>query len=45
MDKTKQEIIKRVTEKYVQLPEPKQMFILGIMEGMQLARDEEKKTA
>ena len=45
MDESKQEVIERVAEKYTKLNESKQMYILGIMEGYQIAKEEEKKTA
>lgn len=46
MDKSKQEIIERVTKKYIDLAETKQMYILGIMEGIELEKElREKKSA
>jgi|GEM_PF-5784775 hypothetical protein len=43
MDKAKQEIVERVAEKYRNLSEPKQMYILGIMEGIQITKEEQEK--
>jgi hypothetical protein len=46
MDKTKQQIIEKVTNKYKSLNENDQMYILGIMEGMQIEKERsQKKTA
>lgn len=39
MDKEKISIIKRSTDEYKKLPLDKQMFVLGIMQGILLARE------
>jgi hypothetical protein len=46
LDKATQEIIERVAEKYKGLPEPKQMYVLGVMDGIQISKEnQEKKSA
>jgi hypothetical protein len=46
MDKTKQQIIETVANKYKSLNESNQMYVLGIMEGMQIEKElNQKKTA
>ena len=46
MGKVTQEIIERVAEKYKELPEPKQMYVLGVMDGIQISKEgQEQKSA
>lgn len=39
---TKKETVERVTKKFIRMPDTKQNYIEGIMQGYMMAKEEEK---